>query len=151
MRVLDSAALLLILGLFTPITLSLSPPEDWEGSGDDLEASGSGDWTDDDSTGDVDSSISRNEQTSTAKEGGGRNSHGPSDVDMDEPPAGDYVMLSSDKSFWEDEDIRTAIIAGGVTGAVLAVAFIAIIIYRRRIKEEEGYAPGNSSRREVVV
>lgn len=116
-----SASLILTLGLLT----SLSLAQDWDGSGLDLESYDSGDGPEDDASSDITFEDRRHQDVV----------HGSSNHDRESG----RVFTQSSRSFWDEPDVRTAVISGGVTGVILAVVVAGVLIYRWRKKETEGF------------
>ncbi|XP_028253211.1 syndecan-3-like [Parambassis ranga] len=144
MRLSVTASLFITFGLIHPINSLLSAsPEDLEGSGYDLDSSGSGsgDGSDPDKT---ESNTVNSEDVRLLAAGGGNDNtlHGSSGLTFDSTlwPAGDsgFVFIESSKWPWERPDIHAALIAGGVTGAILAAMLMAVLIYQMQNHDEEG-------------
>ncbi|XP_008287329.1 syndecan-3-like [Stegastes partitus] len=150
MRGSVAAAVFLCVGLIPAVTRSHSAlPEDWEGSGYDLDGSGSGSGDGSEQDEDIKVQPSSHEGKLLKSGGGSRNTlHSSSDLTFDGTawPAGDdesgFVIMASSKRFWENEDILAAVIAAGVTGAIIAAALSAMLIYKRQKKDGEGHILG---------
>lgn len=148
------AALFLSVLLVPAISQSLSAlPEELEGSGFDLDSSGSGSGDGSDQDEITNAKVQPNSfegRMFTANAGGGnRNAvHGSSGLTSDGTrwPARDdesgFVITESSKQFWESKDLLAAVIAGGVTGVIIAVAVSAVLIHIRRQKGKEGHFLG---------
>ncbi|KAM9339534.1 uncharacterized protein ABDE67_017180 [Symphorus nematophorus] len=142
-------SLLLVLGLIHPVYMAISGLfEDLEGSGYDLEASGSGDGSEKGETNIEDQSkSSKNGRIFAPNAGGGtENTLHRSSVrifDKNYWPGEDrgsgFVVMANSKGFLEREDVFAGVIAGGVTGAVLAAALAGILIYKWQKKDDGGY------------
>lgn len=148
-----SAAVFVSVFLLPAVSQSHSAlPEDLEGSGYDLDSSGSG-------SGDGWEQVSPDEITNikiqpnsyggricTKNTGGGNKnaSPGSSDLTSDSTrwPAtvdeSEFVFFESSKRFWENEEILAALIAGGVAGVTIAVALSAVLIHKQQKKGKEG-------------
>ncbi|XP_070705353.1 syndecan-3-like [Pempheris klunzingeri] len=133
------ASLLLIVGLIHPGSMSFSaPPEDLEGSGYDLDTSGSGsgDWPEQDEMKSVNGGRAEN------------TFHGSWGLTFDNTQwsaknsGSGFVVLANSKSLLENKEIFAGVIAGGVTGAMLAAILVAIFIYKWQKKEDGGYSLG---------
>ncbi|KAF0023651.1 hypothetical protein F2P81_024281 [Scophthalmus maximus] len=142
MRTPLTAAVFVFLGLIHPIASTISAlPEDTEGSGYDLGTSddGSGDWPEQDEVTNIMDHPNSKERT----------------FDGTVWPAGEfgsgYVILSNSKSFLENKQIVSAIIAGGVTGIILGAIIVAIIIFKWRNKVDGGYIQAQQTRMEEDV
>ncbi|XP_017267309.1 syndecan-1 [Kryptolebias marmoratus] len=123
MRLSVAAALLVVLGLMQPGSVSLFDlPEDFEGSGPDLEGSGSGD---DGENGDF---SSEDLPAITPEQ---ENKHG-----IKVPTPGS-VVIGGKWSFWGNKQVLAGAAAGGITGAALGATLSAILIYKWRKKDEE--------------
>ncbi|XP_040920475.1 syndecan-1-like [Toxotes jaculatrix] len=122
-----TASLLLALGLIHPINMSFALPKDLEGSGYDLDSSGSGsgDWPEQGRTFDV--------------------THWPAkDTES-------YVIMANSKSFLENKQIFAGVIAGGITGVILATMLAGILIYHWHNKDHGGYSQGQQTHREETI
>lgn len=157
MSVSSAVSLFLALGLLHPVVRSFSAcPEDLEGSGDDLDGvdSGSGDRSPEDEAGELinimDRFSGKDVTVFAANTAGGAKTafHGSSVPTLDNAhgPANDngsgFFNVANSKSFLERKDIFAAVIAGGVTGAILAALVAAIIIYTWQKKDDGGYSLG---------
>uniref|UniRef100_UPI003AAE5BCD syndecan-4-like n=1 Tax=Centroberyx gerrardi TaxID=166262 RepID=UPI003AAE5BCD len=153
--------ILLFMDSVSPICMSFSiPPEDLDGSGYDLDSSGSGsgDWSEQDSSSSarfttvipkkIKNGYNTNDERVIAAESGGgtrNNFHDDSELIFDIPPwTADDISgdLAKSRSFLENKEILAGIIAGGVTGLTLATAVVAIIIYKWQKKDVGGYTQG---------
>lgn len=112
------------------------PPEDLEGSGYDLEdsGSGSGDWTEE---GEIKNTNSKDIHILAT--GGGTQTNFDSTSDLNDNMGSEYVLVPSSKIFLDNKEIFAAVIAGGLIGVVLAAAMAAILIYTWQQKDNEGY------------
>ncbi|KAM4600586.1 syndecan-4-like [Polymixia lowei] len=150
MRILLTTILLLAMDL-VPIYMSISiSAEDLDGSEYDLDSSGSGsgDWSEQDAreiqkikddpiNNDDDRIVAVKAKSDT------RNKlHGDSYLIYITPWKADGTGSAKSKSFLENKDILIGIITGGVTGLTLAVAVAAIIIYKWKRRDVEGYVLG---------
>lgn len=67
---------------------------------------------------------------------------------MDTPPwpadntGSAYIVVAKGKSFLENKEIFAGVIAGGVTGVILAATLAAILIYKWQRKDVRGYTLG---------
>ncbi|CAB1445164.1 unnamed protein product [Pleuronectes platessa] len=113
--------------------------EDSEGSGYDLGTSGSGDGSEHASSDEVTDVMDRPGSE-------GRLLDRPLWADRD--VRSEYVIVPKSKSFLEKPQIVGGIIAGGVTGMVLALILMAILIYKWRNKDNLGYFQGQQTHRE---
>ncbi|CAK6979199.1 syndecan-3-like isoform X1 [Scomber scombrus] len=123
--------------------------EDSEGSGYDLETSGSGDWSDQ-------GTINKIKDHPNSKDvlvfGGGTkntlNDHSELPFDSEDwlvkHSGSGYVFLPNGKSFLENKEIVAGIIAGGVIGVAAAAAVGAILIYNWQ-KKDGGYILGQQT------
>lgn len=149
MSICLTTCLFLVLGLIHPVFMAISgPPEDMEGSGYDVENSGSGDGSEQVSPGEANiedqSKCGKNVRLFGANGGGGTENtlHGSSVLTFDKThwPGKDsgsgFVVMANSKSILEREDVFACVIAGGVTGAALAAALAGIIIYKWQKKDE---------------
>ncbi|XP_028461400.1 syndecan-3 [Perca flavescens] len=139
--------LFLALGLIHPINMSFPVlPEDLEGSGYDLESSGSGDWS---QQGGMENSkyhpnsedvrtFTANAASSVLNFDGAHKDNGSG-----------FVVVANSKSFLENKEIFAALIAGGVTGVALAAALAALLIYRWQKKDNGGYILGQQRASDV--
>ncbi|XP_034088194.1 syndecan-1-like [Gymnodraco acuticeps] len=137
MRIYLKASCFLILGLIHPVNMSFpGPPEDLEGSGYDLEdsGSGSGDWTE---QGEIKNTNSKDIHILAA--GGGTQTNFDGTSDLNDNMGSEYVLVASSKIFLDNKEIFAAVIAGGLIGVVLAAAMAAILIYTWQQKDNEGY------------
>lgn len=131
------------LVLFFAVDTSFSgSPEDLDGSGEDLEssASGSGDWWDEAPLGEKE----RAGDVQTSAENMGDGTMNPSADsftmnydDTEWPSESGSIIFDNSRSFLENKEILSAVTAGGITGAALAVAVAALFIYRWQKKEDE--------------
>ncbi|CAN9507877.1 unnamed protein product [Ophioblennius macclurei] len=120
MRTSMSASVFLTLGLIASIGWTLSLAQDLDGSGLELESSASGDESEDDSTSDIIFDRSWPRDVFLASPGLSNN---------DSPPE-ERIILENSKSFLEIPEVRLAVIAGCVTGAILATAVASVLIYK---------------------
>uniref|UniRef100_UPI0037E74803 syndecan-2-B-like n=1 Tax=Semicossyphus pulcher TaxID=241346 RepID=UPI0037E74803 len=143
MRLSLTASLYITLGLLCRVSTSFSAsPDDPEGSGYDLEGSGSGsgEWS------------GENEDSEDVGTFAANPDVGPQDTldglsvmtsDKSQWSTKDnYIILANSKSFLETKEVHDGVIAGGVTGAILAAAVAAILIYRWQKKDDEGFILG---------
>ncbi|TKS75531.1 Syndecan-3 Precursor [Collichthys lucidus] len=155
MRTPLTASLFLFLGLIQQINMSFSAlPKDLEGSGDDQEisGSGSGDLSEQDETNTKDRPEINDVRVFAENAGGGTKNtfHDSSVVTFDETlpvmPVMDvgsgYGVMANSKSLLERKEIFAGVIAGGVTGAILAASLATILIYKWQKKDDEGYILG---------
>ncbi|XP_033504263.1 syndecan-3-like [Epinephelus lanceolatus] len=150
MRIPLTASLLLTLGLIHPVHMSLhSPPEDLEGSGYDLEGSGSGsgDWSEQGEAKTIkDQTCSKDVRISAVKAGGGNKNtlrhSSAQNFDNTLRDSGSFIVFENSKSFMDNKEIFAAVIAGGVIGVALAVALAALLIYTWQKKDNGGYVLG---------
>lgn len=150
MRIASTVSLFLTLGLIHSVHSSFSaPPDDLEGSGDDFDTfgSGSGPWSEKVEKKNINVRTSGKEVTlyDTNLEVGAKNTlHGSSG--KAQRPAKDsrsgFVILGKSKGFLERKEILIAVIAGAVTGGILAASLAAILIYKWQKKDDEGYVSG---------
>nr|XP_046228836.1 syndecan-3-like [Scatophagus argus] len=145
MRIFFTSSLFLALGLLQPVKMSfIGHPEDLEGSGDDLESSGSGDWSELDSPGEM--KNSKNVRILPANEGGGTENTFPGSSVLTfhstHSPAKDstsrLIVVANSKSLLERKEVLTAVIAGGVSGLILAAALGAVLIHKWERKDGDG-------------
>ncbi|XP_010771540.1 syndecan-1 [Notothenia coriiceps] len=137
MRIYLKASWFLILGLIHPINMSFpGPPEDLEGSGYDLDnsGSGSGDWSE---QSEIKNTNSKDIHMLAA--GGGTQTNFDGTSDLNDNMGSEYVLVASSKIFLDNKEIFAAVIAGGLIGVVLAAAMAAILIYTWQKKDNEGY------------
>lgn len=168
-----AALLFFVLGLIHPANMSFSAPlEDLEGSGYDLETSGSGsgDWSEEGEMKNIKDHTNREGVTVfAAKAGGGTKNtfQGTSVMAFDsaiwhEKDSGsEFVAMANSKSFFERKEVFAGVIAGGVTGVVVALALGSLLIYHWQKKDDGGYILGQQraseedyykpNREEVVV
>ncbi|KAM6992107.1 uncharacterized protein LKV04_008171 [Tautogolabrus adspersus] len=145
MRTPLTACLCIALVFIYPAHTSVSgTPEDLEGSGYDLDssASGSGDWSE---NGEDEKNKEVRISTELTDDGAKNPSHGSSFMTFDKrqwPTKDSYVILANRKGFLENKEILDGVIAGGVTGVILAATMAAILIYKWRKKDDEGYILG---------
>ncbi|XP_039981641.1 syndecan-4-like [Xiphias gladius] len=141
MRASSAASLLLALGLIHPANLSFSAlPEDLEGSeyDQDSSGSGSGDWSEQVSPGEITNTPHRPKSKDQNFDG----THWPAkDTES-------YVIMANSKSFLENQQIFAGIVAGGLTGVTLAATLVAILIYKWHNRDYGGYILGKHIRRE---
>lgn len=149
MRLSLVAPLFFSLGLIRPVWTSLLVyPEDSEGSGYDLDGSGSGSG-DGSKQGETEivnnhhnNNNSRAEGTKNTLNGFSGNTFGDTKafaIDYDS----EYVFVANSKSYLENKEVITVVIAGGVTGLALAAIVAGILIYKWQKKDEEdGYILG---------
>ncbi|XP_008395785.1 syndecan-2-like isoform X1 [Poecilia reticulata] len=151
MRLSLTVSVVLALGLILPERVSLSrPPEDWEGSGYDLDGSGSGDDPEQEgNNNNPDPDIVPNPvkgNTNSAKSSSVLNvgrSHR-----RDGEAATELVVISNSNSLLENKEIVAAAIAGGVTGAIIGVLLSAFLIYKWRKKRKEELIQNKASNEE---
>ncbi|XP_008395786.1 syndecan-2-like isoform X2 [Poecilia reticulata] len=150
MRLSLTVSVVLALGLILPERVSLSrPPEDWEGSGYDLDGSGSGDDPEQGNNNNPDPDIVPNPvkgNTNSAKSSSVLNvgrSHR-----RDGEAATELVVISNSNSLLENKEIVAAAIAGGVTGAIIGVLLSAFLIYKWRKKRKEELIQNKASNEE---
>ncbi|XP_041661780.1 syndecan-2-like [Cheilinus undulatus] len=145
MRIFLTVSIFTVLVLKCPVKTSFpGSPEDLEGSGYDLEssASGSGDWSE---NGENDNTEDAQTLAEDTDDGGKNPSHGSPLMTSDEtqlPSEDSYIILASKKSLLENKDVVHGVIAGGVTGGILAAAVAALLIYRWQKRDEEAYILG---------
>lgn len=138
LKVCVSVALVLICSVKTSLPAS---PEDLEGSSNDLDSlsSGSGDWSEDE-----DNTIDWN-NAKNARDGTGNPFDGSSVMTFDKKhwlSEDNYVILANKKTLLESKEVLDGVIAGAVTGVILAITVAAILIYRWQKKETERYILG---------
>ncbi|KAL7388009.1 hypothetical protein ABVT39_005307 [Epinephelus coioides] len=119
MRIPLTASLLLTLGLIHPVHMSLhSPPEDLEGSGYDLEGSGSGsgDWSEQGKAKTIkDQTSSKDVRISAVKAGGGnKNTLHSSAQNFDNTlrDSGSFIVFENNKSFMDNKEIFAVKVSG---------------------------------------
>ncbi|TMS11953.1 Syndecan-3 [Larimichthys crocea] len=153
MRTPLTASLFLFLGLMQQINMSFSAlPKDLEGSGDlqEISGSGSGDLSEQDETNTKDRPDINDVRVFAENAGGGTKNtfHDSSVVTFDETqwPVMDvgsgYGVMANSKSLLERKEIFAGVIAGGVTGAILAASLATILIYKWQKKDDDGYILG---------
>ncbi|KAM8725785.1 syndecan-4-like [Acanthopagrus schlegelii] len=122
-------------------------PEDLEGSGYDLESSGSGEGSEEGGIINitVDPSIKDVRIFAVNAKGGTQNT-GSSDLNFDNslwsPKDSGFVVMANSKSFLERKEILAGVIAGGVAGVIFAAGLAGLLIYKWQKKAEEGYVLG---------
>ncbi|XP_026174627.1 syndecan-2-like [Mastacembelus armatus] len=139
MDVCLTVSLILVWGLIQPGSSSVSKlPEDTEGSGYDFDSSGSGsgDWSE------------QGETTKISLRSNGRDltfgsTHWPAEDS-------ELVFMANSKSFLENKQIVAGVIAGGVTGLILAATLMALLIYKWQNKDDGGYIMGQKTHRDEV-
>lgn len=136
LKVFVSVALVFICLVNTSLSAS---PEDLEGSSNDLDnsSSGSGDWSEDEIDDTVLWTYAENEQDRTES-----HSDGSSVVIVGKTEwltEHDYVILANKKTLLKNKDVLAGVVAGAVTGVILAITVAAILIYRWQRKDTEGY------------
>ncbi|KAM4712836.1 uncharacterized protein FYW61_020051 [Anableps anableps] len=138
MRLYLTVSAFLALVLILPGTVSLSgPPEDLEGSGYDLDGSGSGDDPEQGTSNNPDPAIVSNQANgnkNAAKSSSTLNIGSSHRHDGNAAP--ELVVISNSESLLENKEIA-AVIAGGLTGAIIGVLVSAILIYKWRKKRKE--------------
>ncbi|XP_023808590.1 uncharacterized protein LOC101171049 [Oryzias latipes] len=154
MRFILPASLVLVAGLIPAVTSSISGlPEDLEGSGIDLESSGSGDWSDhvspvegknidEEPEGDHLGEVHKTMDSGRMKL--------PADTLMASSTrisASGFVFLENGRHFWEKEEVLAGMIAGVLTGAAIGATITAILIYKWKKREDEG---GLLGKREIT-
>ncbi|KAF6717105.1 hypothetical protein FQA47_001722 [Oryzias melastigma] len=152
MRFVFSGWLFVVAGLVSTVASS-SPgfKEDSEGSGLDLESSGSGDWSDlvspvdgenvdEEPEGDVGRTVLMDsEEVKQPKDNLKASSTRIS--------TSGFVFLDNGKRFLEKEEVLAGLIAGVLMGAAIGAAISAILIYKWKTREDEG---GLLSKREFT-
>ncbi|XP_005803190.1 syndecan-2-like [Xiphophorus maculatus] len=151
MRLSLTVSVVLALGLILPERASLyGPPEDWEGSGYDLDGSGSGNDPEQEGTNNnpdpdiVPNPVNGN--TNSAKSSSVLNvgiSHR-HDVDA----ATELIVISNSNSLLENKEIVAAAIAGGLAGATIGVLLSVFLIYKWRKKHKEEHIQNKASNEE---
>ncbi|XP_034756261.1 syndecan-3-like isoform X1 [Etheostoma cragini] len=141
--------LFLALGLLHPIHMSFPVlPGDLEGSGYDLDISGSGDWSQQGEMENIEyNPNSEDVRTFAGNAGGGTKTtlHDSSVLNFDgahKDSGSGFVFVANSKGFLENKEVFTAVIAGGVTGVALAAALAALLIYKWQKKDNGGYILG---------
>lgn len=145
-----TASLFLALGIIHPVNMLFSAlPEDMEGSGYDLDSSGSGDWSGQVLSGNIQDDLSSKDVFPANTGHGAKNSfHGSPVLPFDSAhwPAKDsgsgFILLENSKGFLGNKDIVAGVIAGGVSGGLIAAALVAILIYKWHKKNDGGYILG---------
>ncbi|XP_044025902.1 syndecan-3-like [Siniperca chuatsi] len=150
-----TASLFLALGLIHPVNMSFSAlPEDLEGSGCDLDSSGSGsgDWSDQGKMKNIKDHPNGIDVFPANAGSGTENSFQGSPIltfDNTHWPAKDsgsgFGVLANSKSFLENKDVFAGVIAGGVAGGTIAAALAAILIYNWHKKDDGRYILGQQS------
>ncbi|XP_043963252.1 syndecan-2-like isoform X2 [Gambusia affinis] len=139
MRLSLTVSVVLALGLILPERASLyGPPEDWEGSGYDLDGSGSGDDPERGNNNNPDPDIVPNPvngNTKSAKSSSVLNAGRSHRHDID--AATELVVISNSSKLLENKEIVAAVIAGGLPGATIGVLLSVILIYKWRKKHKE--------------
>ncbi|XP_032399457.1 syndecan-3 isoform X2 [Etheostoma spectabile] len=132
--------LFLALGLIHPIHMSFPVlPGDLEGSGYDLDISGSGDWS---QQGEMEN-FEYNPNSEDVRTFAANADSSVLEFDDAHKDSGSgFVILANSKSFLENKEVFTAVIAGGVTGVALAAALAALLIYKWQKKDNGGYILG---------
>ncbi|KAF3702951.1 Syndecan-3 Precursor [Channa argus] len=135
-----TALLFLAFGCVHPASMSFPTLlEDEEGSGYDLGGSGSGDWSEK-------GEISNMKAIPSSKDLASETTYWPPE------DIGSYFVSGTDtKSFMENKQIFSAVIAGGVTGMILAAILTALLIYKWQDKDNGGYVMGQHVHREIVI
>ncbi|XP_005921641.1 syndecan-1-like [Simochromis diagramma] len=145
MRLSLAASLFLSLGLIHPVWTSLSvPPEELEGSGYDLDGSGSGsgDGSEEGVTEDQHNSkdgrilAETRDETKITFHGFSDKTFGNTHRSAADDDSG-YVAIANSRSYFENSEFLAGVIAGGVTGLALAATVAGILIYKWQKKEEE--------------
>ncbi|XP_019953081.2 syndecan-1-like [Paralichthys olivaceus] len=130
-----TAALIVSLLSTLPVRTSISKgPEDLEGSGYDLITSGYG-------SGDGSEQVSSEDDTIMDH---------PGTLWPDRDVRSGYTMVSNSMSFLENKQIVAGIIAGGITGLILAVMVMTILIYRWCNKDNGGYIQGQQKGNKMI-
>ncbi|XP_029984702.1 syndecan-4-like isoform X2 [Sphaeramia orbicularis] len=138
MRILLTAILMFLLGIIHPVSTGASVlPDDLEGSGYDDEGSGSGALSEKVS---LDENKNDKSQPNTK---GDRRFTGFSDRAFDGThwSAGETIVAKS-KTVFENKETLAGIIAGGVTGLVMAIILAGVLIYKWQKKDDGGYILG---------
>ncbi|XP_067428942.1 syndecan-4-like [Thunnus thynnus] len=145
MRISLTASLLVALGFMCPIHMLSPALTDFEGSGYDLDGSGSGDWSD---QGEINNKDQSNNKDVRILGGGTKNTlQDSSDLTFDsthwlaKDSGSGYVVVANSKSFLENKEILAGIVAGGVIGVMVAAVLGAILIYKWQ-KKDGGYIMG---------
>ncbi|XP_042359247.1 syndecan-4-like [Plectropomus leopardus] len=144
MRIHLTVFLLLISGSIHPIIAW-----DLEGSGYDLEGSGSGGWSEQGETKHTKDHPNTKDVTVFPANTGGENKntfHGSSVLNFDSTHGDNgsgFIVMANSKSLLESKEIIAGVIAGGVTGAVLAATLAALLIYTWQKKDNGGYTLGH--------
>ncbi|XP_063352266.1 syndecan-1-like [Pelmatolapia mariae] len=143
MRLSLAASLFFSLGLIHPVWTSQSDsPEDLEGSGYDLDGSGSGsgDGSEEGVTEDQHNSKDGRILAETRDETK-ITFHGFSDKTFGNTHRSaaddDYVFVANSRSYFENSEFLAGVIAGGLMGLALAATVAGILIYKWQKKEEE--------------
>ncbi|XP_062268056.1 syndecan-4-like [Platichthys flesus] len=135
-RTFTAALLFTLVSALLLRTSIATAAEDTEGSGYDLDTSGSGDGSEQD------------EVTYVMDRPGSEERPLDRPLWADRDVRSEYVIVPKSKSFLENPQIVGGIIAGGVTGMVLALILMAILIYKWRNKDNVGYFQGQQTHRE---
>ncbi|RVE55738.1 hypothetical protein OJAV_G00229100 [Oryzias javanicus] len=142
MRFVFSLWFIVLAGLVSPVAASSSPglSEDSEGSGIDVESSGSGDWSDPVSP--VENIDEEPEEDAPGK--------APMDSEEVKPPAdiqkgtstkmstSGFVFLENGRHYLEKEEVLAGMIAGVLMGAAIGAAIAGILIHKWKKREDEG-------------
>ncbi|XP_054910539.1 syndecan-3-like isoform X2 [Poeciliopsis prolifica] len=148
MRLSLTVSVVLALGFILPERVSLSgPPEDWEGSGYDLD--GSGDDPEKGTNNNPDPDVVQSPvdgNTNAAKSSSVLNVGRSHTHDGD--AATELVIIPNSKSLLENKEIFAAAIAGGLTGAIIGVLLSVILIYKWRKKHKEEHIQNKTSKEE---
>ncbi|XP_029984700.1 syndecan-4-like isoform X1 [Sphaeramia orbicularis] len=150
MRILLTAILMFLLGIIHPVSTGASVlPDDLEGSGYDDEGSGSGALSEkvslDENKNDKSQPNTKGDRRFTVKaeEGSKDDFYGFSDRAFDGThwSAGETIVAKS-KTVFENKETLAGIIAGGVTGLVMAIILAGVLIYKWQKKDDGGYILG---------
>ncbi|XP_070843971.1 syndecan-3-like [Chaetodon trifascialis] len=153
MRLSVIVSLFLTLGLSHAVHPSFSaPPGDLEGSGYDLDSSGSGsgDWSEQGELRNMEVPLNSEDVRILAVNPSGRtentfhDSAVPTFVNTNWPAedgGSGFINVANSKSLLEREEVFAGVIAGGVTGVILAAALATLLIYKWQTKDD-GYIPG---------
>ncbi|KAK2856126.1 hypothetical protein Q5P01_004861 [Channa striata] len=141
MTVTRTALFFLALGFLHPVRMSFTALlEDVEGSGYDLDSSGSG-------LGDLSEQreISNMEVYPSSQDLTAETTHWPAN------DSEYFVSVTNNINFLENKQVFTAVIAGGVTGMILAAILTALLIWKWQDKENGGYIIGQRVHRDAVI
>lgn len=131
--------LLALVLVFSPAAAAWSAPEDLEASGDDLELEGSGSGAEE---------IPDEKAPPLSSSSANKDRSAPEIVLQEqevEPWDRELTVIQESKSFMENKEVFTGVIAGGVGGLVLAVLLGALLVYKWQKKEAPvGYVRGHS-------